>query len=379
MGPLDGINVLDLGGVLSVPYAATLLAELGADVIKVESRDGDQLRGNHPMHCGMSAMYYNANRGKRGIVLDLKSDEGIRAVHALIAKADVVMENWRPGVAERLGLGLDELRARHPALITASVRGFGSAGPYAGQRVYDPIIQGVSSMAATQDEDTPQLVTNVLPDKLTSMSLTQGILAALVQRGRTGRGDHVEVTMLDTAISFLWPDMMQADTFVDAPPPAGKVERNTRVAQILRAGDGKWLICTATTNSQWAQLCRTIGQPEWIEKFPGLDDRREARTTINDQLTAMFQDSTRDQVLTLFSDADIPCGPLNTVEEMLTDPQVQANDVIREVERPGLGIVREPAPHVRIGTEPWQPTRLGAPRLGEHTEEVLAELGLNVS
>ncbi|BAH50857.1 CaiB/BaiF CoA transferase family protein [Rhodococcus opacus] len=378
MGPLDGVNVLDLGGVLSVPYAATMLAELGADVIKVESRDGDQLRGNAPMHRGMSAMYYNANRGKRGIVLDLKSDEGSRAVHALIAKADVVMENWRPGVAERLGLGLGDLRARHPALITASVRGFGATGPYAGQRVYDPIIQGVSSMAATQDEDTPQLVTNVLPDKLTSMSLTQGILAALVQRGRTGRGDHVEVTMLDTAISFLWPDMMQADTFVDA-PPTGKVDRNTRVAQILRAGDGKWLICTATTNAQWRQLCRTIERPEWIEEFPELADRRAARNSINDQLTAMFQGATRDQVLTLFSGADIPCGPLNTVEEMLTDPQVRANEVIREVERPGLGIVREPAPHVRVGTEPWQPTRLGAPRLGEHTEEVLTELGLNPS
>ncbi|KXF49965.1 hypothetical protein AXA44_21815 [Rhodococcus sp. SC4] len=375
MGPLDGINVLDLGGVLSVPYAATLLAELGADVIKVESRDGDQLRGNTPRHRGMSAMYYNANRGKRGIVLDLKSDEGRRVVHALISKSDVVMENWRPGVAERLGLGLDDLRAQHPKLITASVRGFGSVGPYAGQRVYDPIIQAVSSMAATQDEDTPQLVTNVLPDKLTSLSLTQGILAALVQRGRTGRGDHVEVTMLDTAISFLWPDMMQEDTFVDA-PRIGKVVRNTRVAQILRTGDGKWLICTATTNPQWAAFCRAIGRPEWIEEYPELADRRAALTSINRRLTDMFQDSTREQVLKLFHGADIPCGPLNTVEEMLADPQVQANGVIREVSRPDLGTVREPAPHVRVGTGPWAPTRLGAPRLGEHTEEVLAELGL---
>lgn len=375
MGPLDGIAVLDLGGVLSVPYAATLLADLGADVVKVESPAGDQLRANSPAHQGMSALYYNANRGKRGIVLDLKSEEGLRAVHTLVAKSDVVMENWRPGVAQRLGLGLADLRAKHPKLITASVLGFGSAGPYAGRRVYDPIVQGVSSMAATQDEDAPQLVTNMLPDKLASMALAQGVLAALVQRGRTGHGDHVEVTMLDTAISFLWPDMMQSDTFADA-APSGPVVRDTRVAQTLRAGDGRWLICTATTDAQWKLFCAKIGRPEWVEDYPDLVDRRNARTPINEALTDLFQDSTRAQVLELLQDADIPCGPLNTVEEMLADPQVQANEVIREVERPGLGLVRESAPLVRVGLGAWQPNRLGAPRLGEHTDEVLTELGL---
>lgn len=375
MRPLAGITVLDLGGVVSVPYAGTMLAELGADVIKVESPGGDQLRVHSPRHEGMSAFYYNANRGKRGVMLDLKTDKGIRAVRALIARSDVVMENWRPGVAERLGLGLGDLRAAHPTLITATVSGFGKSGPYVGQRVYDPIVQGVSSMASSQDDNRPVLVTNILPDKLTSMALAQGILAALVQRGRTGVGDHVEACMLDATISFLWPDMMQPETFADNPPTA-PVIRNYRVAQIIQAGDGSWLICTATTNPQWSQLCTLVGRPEWITDYPEFEDRQSAKDVINAELTAMFAGRTRAEALAFFQSGDVPCGPLNTVEEMLVDPQVLANGVIREVQRPGLGVVREPAPLVRVGLEPWQPTTLGAPHLGEHTDEVLRELGL---
>lgn len=373
--PLAGLRVIDMGSMISVPYAAMLLAEMGADVIKVEPPRGDESRHSMPQVNEMAAYFYNLNRGKRSATFDLKSDDDLRAVLQLIAGADVVMENWRPGVAQRLGVDFGELRVQHPRLITVSIRGYGEVGPYAHDRVYDPIVQGVSSMACGQGgADTPALVRTYLPDKLASLAALEGVLTALYQRERTGLGTHVALSMLDAAVSFLWPDGMLYHTLADAPVEAELMKRpGPRVAHMVATGEGEWFVCTAVTDSQWAGLCKALGVADLAQRYPTGLDRKRHNAEINRQLTQACHQLSRSDILDRLRSADVPCGPVNTVEQMLVDPQVTASGTVRIDKIEGLGLVRHPAPMVQVGAFA-APSLTRAPFLGEHTAEILADL-----
>lgn len=373
--PLKDLLVVDLGTMVAIPYAGQTLGELGARVVKVEGPDGDPLRKDPPVYRGMSAHFWNVNRGKQSVVVDLKTKEGAAFLDSLADSADVIMENWRPGVAHRLGLDLERLRTNHPKLITVSVRGFGNQGPYAKDRAYDPIIQALSSMAWSQgDDQKPSLVKTTICDKITSLAVVQGVLAALVERSQTGHGQHVQVNMLDAAVSFLWPDMMRADTFVDVADVAAETVPESRGALLAQGSDRKWLVCTALTDEQWRALCLAVQHPDWEDLYAGQEIRRRYREWLSDNLLSEVPDWTRDEVIGVLHNVDVPCAAVLTAREMFSDPQVRSNETVAIVEREGLGSVREVTPIVRLGSpQGWTPSALGAPGLGEHTSELIRE------
>lgn len=374
MQPLTGIRVIEFASLMSGPYAGLMLAELGAEVMKVESPAGDLTRCLPPIRAGVSSSFYNLNRGKRSVAVDLRTPEGQDVAHRLVGTADVTIENWRPGVAERLGLGSSALRARHPGLITVSVRGFGEAGPYARDRVYDSIIQAVAAITTTQGTaDQPQFIRTYLPDKLAALAAAQGVLAALVQRSRTGTGTQVSVSMLDAAIAFQWPDVMRGLTFPGSTDPAA-TRHAPRIGSLSRSADDRWLSVEAVSDAEWAALCGVIGRPDLIASHPDVPSRKSDSEFLGAQIQRYMRTHTRDEVLAALRAADVPSGPINTPDELLNDPQVLANEAVCVVERPVLGHVREAGPIVRVG-ERRGPSELAAPALGEHTDVVLGGLG----
>jgi crotonobetainyl-CoA:carnitine CoA-transferase CaiB-like acyl-CoA transferase len=369
--PLDGVRVIELATVVSGPFAGLQLVQLGADVIKVEPPEGDETRRFGPFHNGESAFFWNLNRGKRSVVADLKSAADRDAVEDLCVEADVVIENWRPGVAARLRLDHANLRVRNARLITVSIRGFGDTGPYADDRVYDPIVQAVSGLAAYQGKpDQPELVKTILPDKVAGLAATQGVLGALVQRGRTGEGSHVEVSMLDALLSFLFPDMFLRRTFIDGPPLRSGAPRS---AIIQRCAGDQWVIATTITTEQFASLAALVGRPDLADRYPDMTSRLKARHEINDILTPWFGARKQADVLSALHAAEVPAAAVNTIDEVLTDPQVQHNGVLTEIDRGALGRVREVMPLVRIDGGEHVPLA-PAPALGTHTEEMLGRV-----
>jgi crotonobetainyl-CoA:carnitine CoA-transferase CaiB-like acyl-CoA transferase len=373
---LDGITVVELASVVSGPFAGMMLAQAGADVVKVESFVGDITRSWGPVHEGVSAYYFTLNGGKRSIAVDTRTPDGLAVVRELIAGADVVVENWRPGVASRIGLDLDELRAAHDQLITVSIRGFGEEGPYASERVYDPVIQGVSGMAGSQaDARGPQLIATNLPDKLASMAVVQGVLGALFERSRTGKGRHVQVSMVDVAVSFLWPDIMRNFTFADAEGRGHGPGKAARTSAIFQTGDGRYAAFTAISDADWTGMCEVAGVDGLYEQYRGIGKRAELIDEVADALTAAFVDRDRDDVLAALHAAGVPAGPVHLTHEVLDDPQVVLNGVVRETEVEGFGRVREATSPVPLDDPAARRWMSPAPALGQHTDELLASLG----
>lgn len=374
-GVLEGIRVIELASVVSGPFGGLMLAQLGADVVKIESPAGDVTRSWGPRHEGVSAYFFTLNGGKRSVVVDLQTEQGVTLVRELVAGADVVVENWRPGVATRLGLDAAELRANHPQLVTVAVRGFGDEGPYAGDKVYDPVIQGVSGLAGSQaDERGPRLVQTVLPDKLASMALVQGVLGALLERTRTGRGRHVQVNMLDTTVAFLWPDVMRGFTFADADGRGHGPGRAQRTSTVVRTADG-WLATTMTSEAEWRGMCEVAEVDGLFDTYRGLGVRAERIDEVSAALSAAFVGRRRGDVLAALRERGVPCGPVHMPEDVLRDAQVVADGVVREVDVDGLGRVRESASPVPLDGRDGRTWVGPAPALGAHTDEVLAELG----
>jgi len=374
MLPLQGIRVVEFGSMISVPYAATLLAEMGAEVIKVERPTGDESRKSAPHWREVSAYFFNLNRGKKSVVLDLSKPADLTAAMRLCRSADVAMENFRPGVANRLGLDFAKLRTENPRLITAAVRGYGDDGPRAADRVYDPIIQAMSSMVAGQGgNDSPQFVRTFLPDKVAALAVVQGVLAALYQRERTGEGSQIVLSMLDSSVNFLWPEGMMHHTFADAPVDAELAGRPPRVGHFIRGSDGRWLACASITDAQWDALCAAVGARGLATRYPTGIERLRNHTDVTAALNQACADLPRDEVLDRLRAVDVPCAPVNTVSDVLVDPQVVHNRTVLTADTPDLGPVRRPKPIVSVGTAdtepPWR-----APALGEHTAEVLASL-----
>jgi crotonobetainyl-CoA:carnitine CoA-transferase CaiB-like acyl-CoA transferase len=379
-GPLEGIKVIDASMVVSGPLAAMMLADQGADVIRIESIDpGDTLRGPNFARGGLTAFYLNCNRGKRGIALDLSQPEGREVAHQLLKDADVFIQNWRPGAADRLELGEARLRELNPDLIYCSISGYGPTGPYAQRRSYDPIIQGVSGHPAVQlNPEVPirDLVRNIVADKATSYTAAQAIVAALFARERGAGGQLVEVPMIDSSLAFFWPDGMLAHTFQgeDKPPGRGLYE----VYRIWETADGH-INYFAANQQEFEALFRSLDHPEWIEdpRFATFESRAEPENiaALGTLVMQALQSKTTKELVDRMVEEDVPVGPVLTLEELFEDPQIQHNAAILEFEHPTAGPYRQARPAARFAKTPQDPRRHMPPLLGEHTEEILREHG----
>ncbi len=362
---------------VSGPSTTMLLADQGADVIKVENPNGgDHTRAAMNKQNGFSASFLNNNRNKRSLALNLKHAEGIEALMRLVETADVFVQNFRPGVAERMGIGEDAIRAAAPAIVYVSISGFGERGDYAGKPVYDPLVQALSGLATVQagsDEERPRLVRTILPDKLTGIVAAQAIAAALLARERTGEGQHVRLSMLETIISFLWGSDMASQTFIGADIP--QQEAASFIDLIYETADGH-ISVAVQTDREWVALTRALDKPEWLDdarfKTPALRQQY-----IDDRL-AMTQEVLRAgssaDWLARLEEADVPCSPVLTRTEVISHPQVIANEILWESEHPQAGGLRQARPAARFSKTPTAHQR-GGPGLGEHTEETLAEIG----
>jgi crotonobetainyl-CoA:carnitine CoA-transferase CaiB-like acyl-CoA transferase len=379
-GPLEGIKVVDASAVVSGPLCTMMLADQGAEVVKIEPHGlGDTLRLPNFARGGLSAFFANANRGKRSIVLDLSKKEGREVVHKLVKDADVFVQNWRPGAVDRLGLSEPELRAINPDLIYCSISGFGSDGPYAQRRVYDPIIQGISGHTGVQiNPEFPMrdLVRNIVSDKSSSYTAAQAITAALFARERGAGGQHIEVPMLDASLAFFWCDGMIAHTFAgeDAPPGRALYE----MYRLSETADGH-LIYFAATDVEFHGLFRAVGHPEWVDDPRYATGEGRADPANIESLGEMLANAIRAvptaELLERMVEEDVPVGPVLSLDEVFDDPQIRHNEAILEFEHPTAGRFRQARPAARFDKTPQDPHRRMPPLHGEHTEEVLRELG----
>ncbi len=377
-GPLTGIRVVDLSAMLSGPWAADILGDQGAEVIKVEPPEvGDHVRALRNQVGGLASMFVNVNRSKRSLTLDLKSTEGVQVLKQLVATADVVVQNFRPGVVERLGIGYDDLREINPRLVYLSISGFGEDGPYAKRRVYDPIVQALSGLTTVQagsDTDRPRLIRTVLPDKLTAVTGAQAVCSALVARSVSGEGQHVRLSMLDTVLGFLWASDMNAYTFVEQPVAPEKAA--SFIDLIYETADG-WITVSTMSNREWTAFCEAADRPDLLTD-PRFDTPSKREENVDERLAEIQKvllQRPASEWLELLERHDVPCAPALRRYELLDNPQVVASGTIIETDHPVAGRIRQARTAPRFAGTPVDVPR-GAPRLGEHNREVLAEIGL---
>lgn len=376
-GPLEGIRVVDLSSMLSGPWAADILGDQGADVVKVEPPgSGDHVRSLPNRSGGLPAMFVNINRSKRSVTLNLKAPDGVAALLRLYATADVVVQNFRPGVVERLGIGYEAACAVNPRVVYLSISGFGEDGPYADRRVYDPVVQALSGLTTIQagsDDLRPRLVRTVLPDKLTSVTAAQAVTAALLARERTGEGQHVRLSMLDAVLAFLWASDMGAYTFRDRPVEPERAA--SFIDLIYETADGYMTVATMR-DPEWRAFCVAVGREDMV------DDPRFAtaadRDLHVDERLAFIQDELRARPaaewLEILPAHQVPCAPAMRRRDLLDHPQVLASEILVESEHPVAGPLRQTRTAARFeGTVPGPPR--GAPLIGQHNAEVLREAG----
>ena len=377
-GPLDGITVIDLTSVISGPLATQTLADQGADVIKVEAPRGDHARHVATRRGGFSASFLNNNRNKRSIVLDLKHPDGLAALRRLAGNADALVQNFRPGVAERIGVGEAAIREVSPEIVYVSIAGFGFEGPYANKPVFDPLVQAVSGLTTVQagsDESRPRLVRTILPDKLTGIQASQAVTAALLARERTGRGQHVRLSMLDTVVSFLWSSDMGGHTFVGA--ESAQERAQSWIDLIYETRDG-YITVAVNQDKEWERFALAAERPDILddERFRTAEGREVFKNERLELIQSVLRDRTTDDWIARLESRDVPCAPVLTRREMIRHPQVDANGIIVEVDHPEAGRLRQTRTPARFSvTAPEH--RRGAPVLGGHTREILSEHGFD--
>jgi crotonobetainyl-CoA:carnitine CoA-transferase CaiB-like acyl-CoA transferase len=373
-GPCAGIRVLDLSTVISGPYCTQALGDLGADVIKVEPPLGDPSRfsGAPFREPGFSAMLAQFNRNKRSIALDLGKQEAHEVARRLADRADVFVQNFRPGVAERLGLGWETLKGRNPRLVYVSISGFGPDGPYRELPAYDHVIQALGGQMPTQGDATPKLVQSGVADKTTALTALSATLAALLARERDGKGQHVEVPMLDAFAAFNLPEALVARSF---PPLTSDAPGVGDVFRTFETADGH-VVGLTVQDGQYRGLCRALGLDALAE-----DERFASagpRFANYRELVKLLEPEIRKWPTAEFIERARACGapfaPAYDVDEFLADPQVAHNQTVTEVEDPRFGSTRYLRHPVRYERTPAR-LRFHAPRLGEHSDEILAEAG----
>ncbi len=379
MGALSGIRVIDLTSVLMGPYCTMILGDLGADVIKVESPEGDTMRYVGPSRsAGMGSVFLNGNRNKRSVVLNLKHPQGREVLLKMIRQSDVFIHSLRPNAMEKLGLTYQELSKENPTLIYCGAYGFRKEGPYGTWPAYDDIIQGISGLAAAQGQMTgePRYVAGVVADKTTGLTALYAVLAALFHRERTGEGQEVEVSMFETMVSFNLLEHLYGLTFQ---PPLGQAyyPRATSVfRKPYRTKDG-YISVLVYKDKHWKSFFTMIGKPELLEdeRFKDLQARTEHIHELYRLVEEALRTKTTHEWMDLLEKADIPVAPLHDVEGLLEDPHLREIGFFEQVEHSTEGTILHIGFPVRFSRTPAHTQRL-APRLGEHSVEVLREFGL---
>ena len=376
-GPLDGIRIVDLTTMISGPFATMLLGDQGADVIKIERADtGDQMRLFGRRSGTLTAPFVNNNRSKRSVAVDLERDEGVAVVKRIVSTADVFVQNFRPGVVARLGLAEGAVRGLNPRLIYVSISGFGDTGPLAHKPAYDPIFQATSGLASIQggsDSARPRMVRATLPDKIAALNAAQAISTALYAREKTGLGQHVKLSMLDAVLSFLWSGEMDGHTFLEN--PAEGPEEFSPFDLIYETSDG--YICVATvTTAQWIAFANATGHSEWLQdpRFATSQDREAHRTERLESMQQVLRTRSTDEWVEVLEEADVPCSRIHTRREIVHHPHLAATESLVTYPHPDAGEIRQARDPARFdGT----PTAFAStpPMLGEHTEQVLSEVG----
>jgi CoA:oxalate CoA-transferase len=377
MKPLKKLVVLDLTRVLAGPYASMILADFGADVIKIESPDtGDDSRAFGPFIGKESAYFMSLNRGKRSMTLNLKETKAKELFREMVKKADVVLENYRPGTMEKFGLGYEELKAINPRIIYAACSGFGHTGPYASKPAYDVIVQGMGGiMSITGQEDgEPTRVGASIGDITAGLFTAIGIMIAAYHREITGVGQKVDVAMLDCQVAILENAISRYLTSGIVPKPIGNRHPSITPFEAFRAKDG-YVIIAIGNDKLWEKFCNLISRPELVsdERFVTNGKRTENQKALKAILDTVFPQRTVEEWLQDIDDAGIPCGPINAVDSIIADPQIKAREMIVETEHPIAGVIKMAGVPIKLSATPGAVEK-AAPLLGQHTEEILCEL-----
>lgn len=376
-GPLAGVKVADFSAVFSGPICAAMLGDQGADVIKIEAFTGDMMRRGLPQSNGMGSAFTSMNRNKRSLCLDLQKPEGKEVAKRLIQSSDVVVENFRPGVMDRLGLGYDQFVETQPKLVYASINGVGAHGPYANRRVYDAVIQAISGFASLKGDDAPEMVNNLVCDKVTSLTAAEAIVAALFQAERSGQGQRVEISMLDAALSFLWPDTMNNFTFLE--PDVEKVPYLDHSIFLHQTKDG-WIATMPVQNVEFFGTFRALDQGQLVDdpRFADQPSRARHRTELRELMDVAYRQFTTDELAARFEAEDVPYSLINDRADVINDPQVEAMQALLTYQHPQAGLVRTPRPAAQYSKTPSN-IRTHTPGLGEHNGEILSELGYSAA
>ena len=375
-GPLKGIKVIDLTAMVSGPVATMMLGDQGADVIKIEPLQGELMRNVGTPHNGMTTSFLCSNRSKRSFTINLKKVKGINILKKLIKNSDVLVQNFRPGTMKRMGLSYEEVKKINKNIIYASISGFGETGPYAKQRVYDPVIQALSGLADIQrDQETnfPKMVRTIIPDKTTGMATAQAISSALFYRERYGKGQHIKIAMLDVMIAYLWPEGSSSLSFVgqESDPSSGQMGLDL----VFKTKDNKYITAGAVTDKEWLGMCKAFNRQDLLvdQRFntprARFENKTERRLIISQEIKKYNSNS----ILKKLANNEVPCAPILNREQLLNNDQVIKNKIIEFHKSKIFGTIRSPRPAPIYSDSPINGEQL-APLLGENSREILQEL-----
>lgn len=374
---LSGTRVLDFSRVLAGPYASLVLADLGAEVIKVElPGSGDESRGFGPFVAGESAYYMSVNRGKRSVTLDLRRPAGAELAGRLAETSDILLENFRPGTMARYGLDFDAVHGRAPALVYASISGFGQTGPYAQRPAYDVIIQAMSGMASITGPSggPPVRVGSSVADLSAALYSVIGILAALARARETGRGQHLDVAMLDCQVALLENALARHSASGRVPAPLGSRHPSITPFQFFEATDG-YIVVAAGNDGLWERLCEALERPELTEdgRFDTNARRTENHAALEPLLARIFAEASVETWCQRLEEAGVPCGPVQDIGDVAGDPHLQERGMLETVRHPTAGDLTMPAMPLRFSDVDRMSSR-PAPLLGQDTDAVLSDL-----
>lgn len=383
--PLEGIKILDLSWVFSAPYSTLMLQDLGAEVVKVERPGlGDRSRSLPPFNNDLSGYFYMLNRGKKSISLDLKSEDGKRLFLDLAKQFDIIVENFVAGTMDKLGLGYEEVKRVNPKIIFASLNGFGSTGPYAHLPSIDGIAQAMGGLMSQNglEGGQPLKTGPAVADALSGVYLTVGILSAIIDRNNTGKGQRLEVSMMDSVFSVLEESVIRTSMTGESLAARGNKDPLGAPWDAFRTKDGEWVIVCASGGDRFAKVYSAIGRNDIVEEYKGEDQKAMRKRADNlDSLNKSFAEwaigKTTDELLSLLNDLHIPAGEVKDVKELVEDPHLKGRNMVVDVEHPKLGKIKLPNMPIkffdrevglRSGDKPIEP------KLGEHSSEILQAL-----
>ena len=378
-GPLDGVSVVDFSQILAGPFCTMLLADMGADVIKVERPNGgdDTRRFGPPFINGEGAAFLTLNRNKRSIVLDMKNEQGVEIAKKLAADADVLVQNFRPGVLERLGLGYEAVKAINAAMVYCTISGFGVTGPYKTKGGFDLVAQGMSGlMSITGFPGSPPAKVGVpIADLNTGLYSAYAILSAYIHMLKTGKGQHIDVSLMESAIAYTLYESATYFATGEVSGPLGSAHRMIAPYQAYATSDG-YVNIGAANQANWERTCKAVGRDELLEdeRFATNADRMAHIEELTAIMEQTFASKTTAEWVETLEEAGVPCGPIYDIKQVYDDPQVKAREMEVEVDHPVAGRVKNIGVPVKLSETPGS-VRVAAPTLGQHTDEILREIG----